>query len=106
MITKKKWDNLSEQIQDELSEQPFSYRQCEKCLNYIDLGGINEENAEGMYLDGVFDDYSEESIEQLESKYNFSLINNCFCWKCITDINKKLQKTHEKKTQKNILQTI
>ena len=48
-----------------------------------------------MYLDGVFDDYSEESIEQLESKYNFSLINNCFCWKCMENINKELQKIYE-----------
>lgn len=95
MITKENWDNLPKQTQDDLSEQAFSYRQCEKCLNYIDLGGVNEKNVEGMYLDELFDDYSEECIEQFENKYNLSLINNCFCWKCMEEINKELQKIYE-----------
>jgi len=75
MITKKEWDYYSIDKQDKLSEEAFSYRQCEKCLNYIDLGGNNEENAEGMYLDSYLFDCSEKNIiDALKDQFDKSKI--------------------------------
>ena len=47
MISKKEWDSYTTKKQDKLSEDVWSYRQCQKCLNYIYLGGNNEENEIG-----------------------------------------------------------
>ena len=50
MIDLKLWNTLTEKKQDELSDNAFSYRQCERCNNYYHLGEDEEQNAEGMYL--------------------------------------------------------
>ena len=92
MITKKEWDTYSIDKQNELSEDAFSYRQCQKCLNHIDLGGNNEENAEGMYLDSYPFDCSEENIIDYEKKNNFNLTDNVFCWDCIKKITNDLER--------------
>jgi hypothetical protein len=90
MISKKEWDNYTTKKQDKLSEDVWSYRQCQKCLNYIYLGGNNEENAEGMYLDGHPFDCSDETIDKYEIKNNFSFCDNTFCFKCINQIKNDL----------------
>ena len=90
MITQSKWQKLSDEEQDNLMEEAWSYRQCQKCLNYINLGGNNEENAEGMYLDDFTFDCLEEDVEKYEIKNNFSFADNVFCWKCIKKIKHDL----------------
>ena len=92
MITLKEWEKLSEKEQVNLTREPFSYRQCQKCLNHIDLGGNNEENAEGMYLDSYPFDCSEENIIDYEKKNNFNLTDNVFCWDCIKKITNDLER--------------
>ena len=45
MISKKEWDSYTIKKKDKLTEDAWSYRQCQKCLNHINLGGQNEDNA-------------------------------------------------------------
>ena len=90
MIKQTEWQKLSGEEQYDLMEETWSYRQCQKCLNYINLGGNNEENAEGMYLDDFTFDCLEEDVEKYEIKNNFSFADNVFCWKCIKKIKHDL----------------
>jgi hypothetical protein len=92
MITKKEWDSYSTDKQDELSEDAFSYRECEKCKNYIDLGGQDESKSEGMYLYSYCFDCSDTEIENYEKKHSIDIDDNVFCWKCIKKIEHDLEK--------------
>jgi len=92
MITKKEWDSYSKDKQNELSEEAFSYRKCERCKNYIHLGEQDENKAEGMYLHSYCFDYSNEDIESYEKKHNIYIDDNVFCWDCIENINNNLKK--------------
>ena len=91
MISKKEWDSYTKKKQDKLTEDAWSYRQCQKCLNHINLGGQNEDNAEGMYLDSFPFDCPEEDVDKYEIKNNFSLCDNVFCWKCVQKIKNDLE---------------
>ena len=92
MITKKEWDTYSIDKQNKLSTEAFSYRQCEKCQNYIHLGEENENKAEGMYLNSYCFDCSNEDIESYEKKHNIYIDDNVFCWDCIENINNNLKR--------------
>jgi hypothetical protein len=70
MIKKKEWNKLTEKKQDELSDNAFSYRQCERCNNYYHLGEDEEQNAEGMYLNSPDFECSEQKIIEYEKKHN------------------------------------
>ena len=91
MITNKEWNSLSKQKQDELSDEAFSYRQCEKCLDHFHLGEQDEDSAEAMYLDSGSFDWSDEKIKQYEIKNNISLNHNVFCFDCINVLDKDLE---------------
>ena len=92
MIDKKEWDSYTIEKQDELTEEAWSYRQCQKCLNYINLGGNNEDNAEGGYLDSFPFDCPDGDVDSYEAKNNFSLCDNTFCWGCINQIKNDLER--------------
>ena len=92
MITKKEWDSYPETKQDELSENAFSYRQCEKCLNYAHLGESEDNKAEGMYLHSYCFDCSDEDIEKYEKKHNIDINDNVFCLSCVEEIYNDLEK--------------
>tara|TARA_R110002126_G_scaffold82502_4_gene202288 strand:- start:4293 stop:4553 length:261 start_codon:yes stop_codon:yes gene_type:complete len=68
MITQTEWNKLPEDQKDEMSNEAFSFRQCQKCLNYIDLGGNNEDNAEGGYLDSFPFDCPDGDVDSYETK--------------------------------------
>lgn len=91
MITNKEWNSLNKQKQDELSEEAFSYRQCEKCLDHFHLGEQDEDSAEAMYLDNGSFDCSDEKINQYEIENNISLSRNVFCFDCISILDKDLE---------------
>ena len=91
MITQTEWNKLPEDQKDEMSDEAFSFRQCQKCFSYIDLGGNNEENAEGMYLDGHPFDCPDEDVENYETKNDFILEESVFCWDCIEKIKNDLE---------------
>ena len=95
MITNKEWKKLKQKKQDELSEEAFSYRQCQKCLDHFHLGEQDEDSAEGMYLDSYDFDCPDEKIDQYEIKNNVSLSDNVFCFKCVNLIDKQLTKSEE-----------
>jgi len=46
MISKQLFDTFSVSTQEELTEEPFSFRECTKCEDYFDLGGTNNERQE------------------------------------------------------------
>ena len=71
MISKKEWDSYSKDKQDELSEEAFSYRECERCKNYIHLGEQDEDKSEGMYLHSYCFDCSDIDIENYEKKIQY-----------------------------------
>ena len=91
MITITEWNKFPIEKQDELTEEAWSYRQCQKCLNYINLGGNDEDNAEGGYLDSFPFDCPDEDVDSYEAKNNFSLCDNTFCWGCIKKIKNELE---------------
>tara|TARA_R110000737_G_scaffold304402_1_gene311711 strand:+ start:53 stop:328 length:276 start_codon:yes stop_codon:yes gene_type:complete len=88
MITNQEWNKLTGKKQDELSDEAFSYRQCEKCKDYYHLGEEDENKAEGMYLNSSDFECSEKKIIRYERKNNLYIDDNVFCWDC----SKKLQK--------------
>ena len=91
MITIQKWDKFSEKKQDKLSDQSFSYRQCEKCKNYYHLGGDEEQKAEGMYLNSSDFECSKKKIIKYEKKNNIYIDDNVFCWDCSEKLQKDLK---------------
>lgn len=91
MITKKEWEKLSKEKQDELSEEAFSYRQCQKCQDHFHLGEQDEDSAEAMYLDSYDFDCSDKKIDEYEIKNKFSLADNVFCFKCVKLIDQELR---------------
>jgi hypothetical protein len=93
MISKKEWDSYSKDKQDELSEEAFSYRECERCKNYIHLGEQDEDKSEGMYLHSYCFDCSDTDIENYEKKYNIYIDDNVFCWSCIKKIEYDLERS-------------
>ena len=104
MIKKEDWDKLSEEKQDELSEEAFSYRQCNRCKDYIHLGEENEDEAEGMYFDTYdFFDCSEEELEEYQKNNNFEIFDSIFCWSCIDKMTKDLEITDETVQENNTI---
>ena len=93
MITNQKWKKLSKKKQDELSEEAFSYRQCQKCLNHFHLGEQDEDSAQAMYLDSYDFDCSDKAINKYEKQNDISLSDNVFCFKCVKLIDEKLRGT-------------
>ena len=91
MITNKKWKKLTQEKQNELSEEAFSYRQCQKCLDHIHLGEQDEDSAEGMYLDSYDFDCEDKKIDEYEIENNISLSDNVFCFNCVSSIDKQLR---------------
>jgi len=91
MITNKEWEKLSKEKQDELSEEAFSYRQCQKCEDHFHLGEQDEDSAEAMYLDSHDFDCSDKKIDEYEIKNKFSLEGNVFCFKCVNLIDQQLR---------------
>ena len=91
MIDLKLWNTLTEKKQDELSDNAFSYRQCERCNNYYHLGEDEEQNAEGMYLNSSEFECSEQKIIEYEKKHNIYIDDNVFCWDCSEKLCKDLK---------------
>ena len=91
MIDLKLWNTLTEKKQDELSDNAFSYRQCERCNNYYHLGEDEEQNAECMYLNSSDFECSKQKIIEYEKKHNIYIDDNVFCWDCSEKLCKDLK---------------
>ncbi len=95
MIINKEWEKLTQKKQDDLSEEAFSYRQCQKCLDHFHLGEQDEDSAEAMYLDSYDFDCSDKAIDDYEKQNNISLSDNVFCFSCVNLIDKHLTKENQ-----------
>ena len=96
MINNKQWKTFNREKQNQLSENAYSFRQCQKCLNHIHLGEDHEEDAEGMYLNLSDFDNKEQDILSYEKKNKFLIDDYVFCWKCIKKITKDLKQLQMK----------
>lgn len=87
MISKQLFDTFSVSTQEELTEEPFSFRECTKCEDYFDLGGTNNERQEqAMYCHTDDFECSDKIIEEYQNKNNFHIDDNVFCFDCIKKI--------------------
>ena len=92
MISKKLFDTFSVSTQEELIEEPFSFRECTRCEDYFDLGGANNERQEeAMYYSTEHFDCDDKKIIEYEKKHNFNIDDNVFCWDCIKTIRGELE---------------
>lgn len=92
MITLNEWNKLTTKKQDQLTDEAFSYRQCEYCKDMFHLGEEKEDQAEGMYLNSSDFECAEKYISQYEDKNNIYIDDNVFCWGCIKKLDKDLNK--------------
>ena len=87
MINRDFFYTLSKTTQEELTNEPFSFRECSKCEDYFDLGGShNNRHEQAMYLSSEDFECSDEKIINYQKKMNFDIDDNIFCWDCITTI--------------------
>lgn len=92
MIFQNDWKNLSQAKKNELTDEPFSFRECTKCSNYIDLGGADfTRKEEGMYIHTSDFFCDDDKILTYEKKNNFNIDDNVFCWNCISQMRKDLE---------------
>ena len=91
MIPRDFFKSFSEKTQEELTDEPFSYRECTKCGDYFDLGGCSNERpdeANYYHLDDFDFDY--RKIKQYEKKHNITFDDNVFCYDCIDSVARDL----------------
>jgi hypothetical protein len=50
MINKELFDSFSNKTKEELTDEPFSFRECTKCQDYFDLGGSHQAEARRSYV--------------------------------------------------------
>ena len=87
MINREFFNSLSKTAQEELTEEPFSFRECTKCEDYFDLGGGNNERQEqAMYCHTEDFECDDKKIEDYQNKNNFNIDDNVFCRDCIKKI--------------------
>jgi len=92
MINKELYNSFSKNTQEELTEEPFSFRECSKCQDYFDLGGSHQEREEqAMYLSSENFECDDKKIEDYQNKNNFDIDDNVFCWDCIKVIRSELE---------------
>lgn len=92
MIPKEMFDTFSKSTQEELTEEPFSYRECTRCEDYFDLGGAdNQRKEEAMYWSTEDFDCDDRKIIQYEKKHNFNIDDNVFCFSCMHRIAEDLE---------------
>tara|TARA_R100001460_G_scaffold87622_1_gene129069 strand:+ start:1009 stop:1299 length:291 start_codon:yes stop_codon:yes gene_type:complete len=92
MISKQLFDTFSVSTQEELTEEPFSFRECIKCEDYFDLGGTNNERQEqAMYCHTQDFECDDKKIEDYQNKNNFNIDDNVFCWDCIKTMRGELE---------------
>ena len=92
MISKQLFDTFSVSTQEELTEEPFSFRECTKCEDYFDLGGTNNERQEqAMYCNTEDFECDDKKIEDYQNKNNFNIDDNVFCWDCIKTMRGELE---------------
>ena len=92
MISKELFDSFSKSTQEELTDEPFSFRKCSKCEDYFDLGGANNERQEqAMYCNTEDFECDDKKIQDYQNKNNFNIDDNVFCWPCIEAIRNELE---------------
>ena len=92
MISKQLFDTFSVSTQEELTEEPFSFRECTKCEDYFDLGGTNNERQEqAMYCHTEDFECDDKKIEDYQNKNKFNIDDNVFCWDCIKTMRGDLE---------------
>lgn len=92
MISKELFDSFSKSTQEELTDEPFSFRKCSKCEDYFDLGGANNERQEqAMYCNTEDFECDDKKIQDYQNKNKFDIDDNVFCWPCIEAIRNELE---------------
>ena len=87
MINREFFNSLSKTAQDELTDEPFSFRKCSRCQDYFDLGGsYNKRQEQAMYFHTEDLECNDKKIEDYQNKNNFNIDGNVFCWDCIKKI--------------------
>ena len=92
MISKQFFNTLSKTTQEELTDEPFSFRECSKCEDYFDLGGShNNRHEQAMYLSSEDFECDDKKNQDYQNKNNFNIDDNVFCWDCIKTIKGELE---------------
>lgn len=92
MITKELFNSFSKNTQEELTDEPFSFRECTKCQDYFDLGGAdNQRKEEAMYYSTDYFNCDDKKIIEYEKKHDFNIDDNVFCFSCIDRITEDLK---------------
>lgn len=93
MINKELFNSFSKNTQEELTDEPFSFRECTKCQNYFDLGGSHQQRQEeAMYCNTEDFECDDKKIQDYQNKNNFDIDDNVFCWSCIEVIRNELER--------------
>ena len=93
MINKELFDSFSKKTQEELTDEPFSFRECTKCQDYFDLGGSHQSRPEeAMYCHTEDFECDDKKIQDYQNKNNFDIDDNVFCWPCIEAIRNELER--------------
>lgn len=93
MINKELFDSFSNKTKEELTDEPFSFRECTKCQDYFDLGGSHQERPEeAMYCHTEDFECDEKKIQDYQNKNKFDIDDNVFCWPCIEAIRNELER--------------
>jgi len=92
MINKELFNSFSNKTKEELTEEPFSFRECTKCQDYFDLGGSHQlRPEEAMYCNTEDFECDDKKIQDYQNKNNFNIDDNVFCWPCIEVIRNELE---------------
>lgn len=92
MINKELFDSFSNKTKEELTDEPFSFRECTKCQDYFDLGGSHQSRPEeAMYCNTEDFECDDKKIQDYQNKNNFDIDDNVFCWPCIEVIRNELE---------------